>query len=304
MQNEEGLTRYEMYMKLYMLKQVGDEVTVLEGLVSSESFALHRDLCNQLTPQIKMYKTYLAKYGELHPMVKKMKQTYDDAMKYLKGWKKLNAMRDRRLAEFGMSTTTKAFVTPLRSAPNSAANSATNSPMKTGKRTASEAAESSAPAAKRVSPVSTPLPQQVVNFYSPLTPGAQPPLPPVTYAPADVAPMASLIQAAESSQYYEQQVASPSVNQMYAPYPVQQVASPSMNQMYAPYPVQQVASPSMNTDQLSSKPGSPMNMRGLFDALDEEEWEEATAQNIDDDEEISDDEEPTAEDLAFIADDE
>jgi hypothetical protein len=112
---DEGLSRDEMYRKLYLLKQVGDEVTELEGLVSNESFALHKKLCDQICPQIKRYKLLVAKFGDDHASVRRLKSVHDDMMKYIRMWRKLNKSRDIFLEELGMNSYAQAFSSPLQS---------------------------------------------------------------------------------------------------------------------------------------------------------------------------------------------
>lgn len=152
---EEGLSREEMFKRMYMLKQVGDEVTVLEGLMSSESFSLHKLLCAQLIDHMKRYKTLQAKYGSNHKMVRRMSSVIEMMEKQVRLWKMINKNRDEIFTEL-KTFTGSAFSSTITSPANSGTStpcSANNGPRP---RIAKRASSSSfgEPVAKRTAPVS------------------------------------------------------------------------------------------------------------------------------------------------------
>jgi hypothetical protein len=153
---EEGLSREAMYKRMYLLKQVGDEVTELEGLLSSESFSLHRLLCDQLIAHMKRYKTLQAKFGADHPMVRRMSSIIEMMEKQVRLWKMINKNRDEILSELKIFTGSSAFSSTTTSRVNSGTStpcSANNGPRPQIAKRASSSSFGE-PTAKRTAPVS------------------------------------------------------------------------------------------------------------------------------------------------------
>lgn len=117
---EIGESRAKTYEQMYQLKVIDDDVKELESLVSSESFQKHRQLAALIPPELRRYRSLLARNGELHPSVRKLKPVATSIEKYINLFKRLNTRMIALQDVLDGPKTYSAYSSPLSSPSHSA----------------------------------------------------------------------------------------------------------------------------------------------------------------------------------------